>query len=132
MSEQTEGEPDQEDDSVVALFPEIGEPAVRTKGSGWRACKHPGIDLDMDERQAVCRKCEETVSVFDWLAEHLGKPFGRMWENYRSTKADLTRRRRELDDLMRRVQNAKAQCRRWEAKAKEAAAKCDKPVMPCD
>lgn len=130
--EPEETAPEDPEGAVVPLFPGISEPAVKTKGSGWRACKHPGIDLDMEARQALCRKCKEAVSAFDWLAEHVGDPFSRMWRNYQDTKAALVRTSAKLDDLERRVRNARSQVKRWEQKATEAAAKCDKPVMPCD
>lgn len=101
--------------NVVDLFPEVSAPAVTTSNYGYHACKHAQIDLDQDTRLARCRRCGDQVEVFDWLVQHAGKTWDRMWANFKTTKEAVSRLNRERDDLRREVKNLKSQAKRWRA-----------------
>jgi len=101
--------------NVVDLFTEVRAPAVTTSNYGHHACNHGQIDLDRDTRLARCRGCGMQIEVFDWLVEHAGAGWQRMWKNYQATKDGVQRLTRERDDLRREVKNLKGQAKRWRA-----------------
>jgi hypothetical protein len=101
--------------NVVDLFPEVSAPAVTTSNYGHHACQHAQIDLDRDTRLARCRRCGGQIEVFDWLVEHAGVKWDRMWHQFQTTQDAVKRLQRQREDLGREVKNLKSQAKRWRA-----------------
>jgi hypothetical protein len=108
--------PDNDDDNVVKLRPDVKRPPVEVHGSDHRACKHGRIDLDRESRTATCRSCDAKVDLFDWLVLHAGVTWTRTWQEYKRLQTEVGRLYREEKELKRRVKNLKAQHQRWSNK----------------
>lgn len=102
-----------EDADVIQLVPKGDEdaPVRRKRDPQKRWCAHWHTSLNETARRVYCRDCDAELDAFDvllMLSQH--------WERYESSRDDMKaqakRAQAELEDLKRKVRNAKAQVRR--------------------
>lgn len=100
--------------TLTLVLGEAGDDApVRSRPRKAGYCGHRRVELDGTARRVYCRDCGDEVDAWETLSMLAAEP--ERWERHRETaRADAKRAQAELDDLKRRVRNAKAQLRRAE------------------
>lgn len=87
------------------------QPPFKVKRSGH--CSHPTKVVDSDRRTVTCDQCKAQLDPLDALAR-----LAREWSNYAyrlaELKKDANKAAVELDDIKRKIRNAKARLRRAE------------------
>lgn len=96
------------------LRPDVDDAPLRTKPkAAW--CPHARLRLDTGAKRAYCAKCSEEIPPFDALLS-LAQDF----ERYVNTRAEAARQatveQERLEDLRRRIRNARSVLRRAEVK----------------
>lgn len=88
-------------------------PPVRKREKERVYCRHRRYELDYDSRRVYCRSCGEEVDAFAAL-----KAIADDWAHVRrvreSLDSEIRAKRKQLNDLERRIRNAKARVRRAE------------------
>ena len=83
---------------------------------GYRThCLCRTVHIDHERRQLSCSKCGKVLDPYDLVLQFFDKH-----RTLVDVREHLKTERAELDEVARRVRNAKAQVRRWEARADDA------------
>jgi hypothetical protein len=105
--------PDNDDKKVIDLFAGADEPPITVTGARYKRCVHRRMTLDTEQRLAICKSCGARVEVFDWLVEHAGEPWKRIWNEMEARKKEVERLRRERGKLKDDLRKLRARVRYW-------------------
>lgn len=106
----------------VRTFPgaELPEQTLLVERQPYNFCEHDKISLDEHRRVVKCSSCDKVYDPFDFLHKEAHR-LDAAWRNYAHT-------RKELNELIERVDNLKKEEARLKARIKTAKSKVE-PVV---
>lgn len=102
------------DDNIIEFKPGI-EITPRPIKALKRMCQHTHVLVDEQTRSLICKKCNTTINVFDFIMQLATRRerFFQSLEYFREEKEKLTK---EVEELERKERNVKARIKRAQKK----------------
>jgi len=103
------------DDNVISIDFRNAKPSITVSEGRDRYCRHGAVQLEKQTRLVTCKWCGAALDPFDVLMGEARRQTNH-WHNGNHLAREETRLREQLEDVKRKLRNAKAALKRAKGK----------------